>query len=222
MDPEAVNQIVKAITSLHDGRTWKPETVAAVIAAVAATSAAIVTFILGKRQMVSAQLIAQQQIDAAHLAAQLQIESAQTVARQQLTTPMREAWIGQLRDKLSEFMATNLLLWFGVGSSDVQLTKITTLRYEISYMLNPFENDQRLLGNAIDELLKANRKKDRQRYSAASGAIHNLACLILRSEWSKVSQKEADAKEFLSQLPSDDLDLSDPSQDPAPTKPDPK
>jgi len=207
VDPESVNQIVKAITSLHDGRTWKPETVAAVIAAVAATGAAIVTLFLGKRQIESAQTVAKQQI-----------ESAQTVARQQLITPMREAWIGQLRDKLSEFMATNLLLWFGVGSSDVQLTKITTLRYEILYMLNPFDNEQRLLGNAIDELLKANRKKDNKRYSAASGAIHNLACLILRSEWSKVSQKETDAKEFLSQLPSDDLDLSDHSQDPAPTK----
>jgi hypothetical protein len=204
----------------------KPETIALVSAVVAALSAAgsiasaVVSYFNGKRQVEGAQVTAEKQIAAAHAAAQLQIESAQTVARQQLNTPMREAWIGQLRDKLSEFMATNLLISYGIGKSPVQLTNITTLRYEISYMLNPFDNEQRLLGNAIDELLKANRKKDKQRYQVASKAVHNLACLILRSEWGTVSQKETEAKEFLSQLSEDDLDLSEDSQEPAPTKPD--
>jgi hypothetical protein len=115
VDPESVNQIVKAITSLHDGRTWKPETVAAVIAAAAATGAAFVTLFLGKRQIAAAREVAKLQIEAAQTAAQRQIDSAQTVAKQQvesaqavahkqLIMPMREAWIDKLREKLSFHM----------------------------------------------------------------------------------------------------------------------
>jgi hypothetical protein len=91
VDPESVNQIVKAITSLHDGRTWKPETVAAVIAALAATGAATVTFILGRRQIAAAKETAEKQIAAAHAAAQLQIESAQIVAKQQVDAALETA-----------------------------------------------------------------------------------------------------------------------------------
>ncbi len=83
MDPEALKQIVKAITSLHDGRTWKPETAVALLATLVAASAAVVTFLLGKRQ----------------------IDSAQEIARMSVLTPMRQEWVDQVRMKIARHMS---------------------------------------------------------------------------------------------------------------------
>ena len=97
MDPEAVNQIVKAITSLHDGRTWRPETIVTAFAAVVAACAAIVTYKLGKRQIdaakanaeiqtASAQKIAEDQIKAAEENARRQVKAAQDTADLQIAS----------------------------------------------------------------------------------------------------------------------------------------
>ena len=238
MDPESVNQIVKAITSLHDGRTWKPETVVSAVAALAATSAATVTFILGKRQILSAQSIAQQhiasaqtvakqqmesaqaiareqaeaaraaaesqidaaqavaqkQIGSAQIVAQKQIESAQSVARQQLVMPMREAWIGQLRDKLATVMATCSLVFRDLEEETKEVViRVGALRHEISLMTNPDEPEHILLDRAISELVNASATKPRDegRYTNADHSMRRLAQKILQSEWAKASRESS-------------------------------
>ena len=209
MDPEAVTQIVKAITSLHDGRTWKPETFVSALAALAAAGAAIVTFILGKRQIASAQRIAQQQIDAAretaqkqiaaaHAAAQLQIESAQavakqqsesaqTVARQQLVMPMREEWIGKLREKLGALMGAYVDGYFGrYPFSPENIQRLTATQTEIGLMLNLEAPDHLALNSAIQLLHDAFTTKSPDG-DFRQAVQRTVACsrTVLRSEWQR-------------------------------------
>jgi hypothetical protein len=223
VDPESVNQIVKAIMSTHDGRTWKPETVAAVIAAVAATGAAIVTFTLGKRQMVSAQRIAQQQIDAAKDTAQrqiesaqavakLQIESAQEVARLTMIAPMREKWIGKLRDKIGELMSRCAIVFFNLEPVEQHNPRIAALRHEIALMLNPAEREHALLDGALADLVVAagrappSTQEGANLYTQRETAVRQFARLILKSEWSKVAHDELLLKEAISKLTPEEID----------------
>jgi hypothetical protein len=203
VDPEAVNQIVKAIASTHDGRTWKPETVAAVIAAFAAAAAATVTFFLGRGQIASAQRIAQQQIDAArdtaqkqidaaHLSAQRQIESAQLISHKQLVMPMREAWIGQLRRRIAKYLEA----CFRVRGQHYDLEMIKVLgvgREEIELMLNPNEEKHRELIEALSSLLLAagNREApDMDSISLAENKVREVAKVVLKSEWQRAKAGE--------------------------------
>jgi hypothetical protein len=175
MDAESVNQIVKAITSLHDGRTWKPETIFSAVAALAAAGAATVAFFLGRSQIKSAQKIAQQQIDAAERNAQRQIDSAQaaakhqaqsamaiaqeqiesahSVARLNLATTMRQAWAALLRGKLASFLAACFAVYQGEDGGTT--LAIATLSYELSLILDPTENTHRALTEALNKLMRA-------------------------------------------------------------------
>ncbi len=214
MDAEAVNQIVKAITSLHDGRTWKPETVAAVIAAIAATGAATVTFILGKRQITSAQKVAQQQIEAAEKNAQRQIqaakdtadlqiasaqavakqqvESAQSVARTQLIMPMREAWIGQLRSKLAEFFAISLDVFVTADEriGEVDTSRLSLVHLEAILMLNPEEPSHVELIKTLQEIADtvAGDRLNEDRLAIALAKGKDLSHSILKSEWRRAKE----------------------------------
>jgi hypothetical protein len=92
----------------------KPETISTIAAfgsaaaAIAAAGTALISYSLGKRQILAAKEVAQRQIESAQAVAQRQVESAQAVARMQLIMPMREAWIGQLRTKLSFLVPRHL------------------------------------------------------------------------------------------------------------------
>jgi hypothetical protein len=204
VEPEAVNAIVKAIMSTHDGRTWKPETVVAAFAALAAAGAAIVTFILGKRQIASAQRIAQQQIESAEkgaqrqiasaqAVAQQQIESAQSVARTQLIMPMREAWIEKLREKIARYIATCTKIVVDARTSE-DTDELLVIRGEILLMLNHREGEQAALFSALHALLGAARARPRNdgRFEQATKQVTRLAHDILRSEWQRATEgKEA-------------------------------
>jgi hypothetical protein len=204
MDAESVNQIVKAITSLHDGRTWKPETVVAAVAALAAAGAAIVTLILGKRQIALAQTVAKQQVESAQEVAQKQteaaleaaklqiksaqqiaqeqIESAQAVARLNLAAPMRKEWANELRGKLASFLAHCFSVYKHPETTENDTLTVATLSFEVSLMLDPMENVHRGLTAELQKLTEAAglRPRGPEVFEEATQRVRAMAHFVLK------------------------------------------
>ena len=210
MDPESVNQIVKAIMSLHDGRTLKPEAIVSAFAALVAASAAVVTYKLGKTQIeaaranaetqiASAQKIAQDQIKAAEENARRQIESAQTVAKQQvesahevarlnLIMPMREVWIGQLREKLSSYLTRCAMInILKPKEHSADTWGLLSVRYEIGLMLNPDDESHQKLYDAMKKNfdLAADAEMGDPAVGKAVDETTRLAHVVLAAEWKR-------------------------------------
>lgn len=187
MDPESVNQIVKAIMSLHDGVTWwKPETVVPAGAALIAAGAVIVTNRQAKRQITAANDTAQKQID-----------SAQRVATEQLIRPMREEWIRELRKKISSHVSACLErahdpfvpIEAAMDRAREVIRQLVAIKIDILLMLNPKEEDHTALGSALSKLEDVARKVpvNSSLLAEAGEEAMEVAHRILKTEWDRTS-----------------------------------
>jgi hypothetical protein len=175
----------------------KPETIALVSAVVAALSAAgsiasaVVSYFNGKRQVEGAQAAAQRQIESAQAVAKQQIGSAQAVAHKQLVMPMREAWIGTLREKLAFYMATCTATFSGeITSNNAERLRLLSTRYEIVLMLNLLDEGHRLLDKALNDMLRDALAKEKQKFDHSSRIARSTAFMVLRQEWVKATGEE--------------------------------
>jgi hypothetical protein len=121
----------------------------------------------------------------------LQRRSALEVARVSLVMPMREAWIGQLRDKLASFLAACTEAIRVEQAGGEKTMEIVSIRYGIELMLNPKEADHDALEEALNHLaaLAVRRPKDVGGFTQASSALRTLARRILKVEWDRVQAK---------------------------------
>ena len=120
-----------------------------------------------------------------------QIESAQRVATQHVLAPMRQAWINELRKLLAELLATSRH-YYGVGydnRSEAEYRRMDELEFEIRLMLNPTEMEHQQLMKSMRELLyglsTARGREGDEQFIAAHDRTNALAHAILKMEWNR-------------------------------------
>jgi hypothetical protein len=162
MDSEALKQILTAINSLHEAPRLKPETVVAVFAALVAAAAAVVTYVNGQRQL----------------------KSTRELNRMNLTTPLREKWIDELRSRIATVMFGASLQYFDVANDVDHRSQAITLQ-EIVLMLNPNDKLQSELELALVALSEESRKKEKDgaRIGPFMQAVTAKARELLKREW---------------------------------------
>jgi hypothetical protein len=118
-----------------------------------------------------------------------QLESAQAVARMNLIMPMREAWIGQLRTKLSWYLGTCAKLLYKISASpDDDGRALVIVRFEIRLMLNVDGDDtHKELDLAINGLLGVATpgENNRGKYEELAKKARALSEVVLKSEWQR-------------------------------------
>jgi len=79
--------------------------------------------------------------------AKRQIEASSAVARSQMLGPMRQAWINELRELVSEIASSCLHYWQAgfEDRTDEEYKRITDIEHKIQLMINPKEKDHQEL-----------------------------------------------------------------------------
>src|SRR5438270_758470 len=120
-----------------------------------------------------------------------QIESAQRLANKQIVAPMRQAWIDGLRKLLAE-LCSSAAHYFVTGyaetRTDAEQKRLAKLAQEIVLMVNPNEEAHSQLLLAIHDMIRElDQGEDHaQQFYAASEKVTKLAQVIFKEEWNRV------------------------------------
>lgn len=134
--------------------------------------------------------IAKRQICASSELATSQIRSLLETSNRQITAPMRQAWINDLRDSLAELCSTALHgntsgAGFDVSPNTIML-RIRLLESKIQLMLNTAETDHARLEDLIAQMVGAMRRNDK--FFEIHAEVIALSKKILKREWDRVKQ----------------------------------
>lgn len=125
--------------------------------------------------------------------AKRQVKSSLEVANKQITAPMRQAWINNLRDLLAE-LTSSALHYFVAGfedRKDEEYQRLTFLEEKVRLMLNAKEEDHKQLEQLIRRMvvaLEVGRKEGQQEFVAAHPAVIDLARQVLKREWNRIKE----------------------------------
>jgi hypothetical protein len=121
-----------------------------------------------------------------------QIVSSLTVANKQITAPMRQAWINNLRDLLAELTST--ALHYSVAGyeerTDEEYRRLTLLEHKVQLMLNAKEEDHRRLESLMRTMVGAlgQGKDGDNEFIDSHKAIMPLSRQILKREWDRIKE----------------------------------
>lgn len=121
-----------------------------------------------------------------------QIESAQRVAVKQVVAPMRQVWINTLRERISaacaeaEYCCYTLSLGQTIPNFPSRARKLYRLQKEITLILNPLEDDHKLLIAHISKMLGCVQRRDPNSFPEALRETMGLTQKILKTEWNRV------------------------------------
>ena len=136
--------------------------------------------------------IAKRQIRASSRLANDQMLSTLAVANKQITAPMRQVWINNLRDLLAE-ISSCALHYYVAGfeeRSDEEYQHLTLLESRVQLMLNPNEDDHRRLEALVREMLAAIQPERGRRddFPEIHTQVIALTRTILKREWDVVKE----------------------------------
>jgi hypothetical protein len=118
-----------------------------------------------------------------------QIESAQRIARRQVVAPMRQAWINGLRKLLAEMLSSSRHYYCNGYSerTEAEYRRMDELEEEIRLMLNPTEEQHQALSKSIRDMMHALSmgKGHDEQFMAAHERSTDLAQAILKAEWNR-------------------------------------
>ena len=125
--------------------------------------------------------------------ATLHIRALAEVADKQITAPMRQAWINQLRELLAELTADTVIsrVAGGVGKrSEEDTRRLFLLLGHIELMLNPNEADHQCLDKLMRALVKeiTDGQGTYDELFARRGELIAFSQKILKREWSRVKE----------------------------------
>jgi hypothetical protein len=117
------------------------------------------------------------------------------VAHRQMLGPMRQAWINELRKKLSVLIGRTTFYSFA-GQHPVNIEEVyrelTEIQQEIELTINPREDDHRELVNTIAAMMKSfANKAPRDVFMAEQRKVVTLAQTIFKTEWNQVKDEDA-------------------------------
>jgi hypothetical protein len=119
------------------------------------------------------------------------------VAKQQLLGPMRQAWINDLRKRISEFVATSERLVFAaqfVPDKYQEYSRIAELVVEIELSLNPREKEHnalvvelRTMSLCASKIARVEREgaqlENQDSYSTAKNNVFDISKQVFKAEW---------------------------------------
>jgi hypothetical protein len=112
------------------------------------------------------------------------------IAKRQIVDPMRQAWINELRKKLSKLMgSTSYFMARGLdmGQDEKDMRELAEIQQEILLTLNPREDDHKLLAEKIRMMMQAALvARDKNRFIQLHGEVTELTQTILKREWNRV------------------------------------
>jgi len=122
--------------------------------------------------------------------ARRQVMSSLEVANKQITAPMRQAWINNLRDLLAE-ITSSALHYFVAGfedRTDEEYRRLLLLEDKIQMMLNPKEGDHKRLEQLIRTLISGLQRGERAdgAFEVTLPAVKQLSREVLKREWDRV------------------------------------
>lgn len=120
-------------------------------------------------------------------AAKRQLTSSLAVANKQIVAPMRQAWINNLRDVLSELLSSALHYYVSgyEDRTDAEYQRIELLNYKMKLMLNPKEDDHRRLEQLVDQMIGALSSGDSE-FEPSHKAALALSRKVFKREWDRV------------------------------------
>jgi hypothetical protein len=127
-----------------------------------------------------------------------QLNIAERSLKSQVLSGNRQDWINTLRDGLAQFLSVLFMISQGKLSKDNYMEKSETLlliRFKISLLLNPQEEDHLQLDTFLDQGIKylsAIFKKEEpiRKFSEIKLDIITLSQTILKREWERVKKVE--------------------------------
>lgn len=129
--------------------------------------------------------------------ARRQLTATLEVSNKQITAPMRQAWINNLRDILSE-IASSALHYHVAGfeeRTDQEYQHLTHLEYKVILMLNPSENDHQRLEKLISQMTGMLSRKGSATLDAEFEVCHKavitLSRDVLKREWNRIKDRIA-------------------------------
>lgn len=136
--------------------------------------------------------IAKRQIRAASLLAKDQIRSSLEASNKQIIAPMRQAWINNLRDVLSE-LTSSALHYYVSGFEDrteKEYQRVKLLESKVRLMLNAKEDDHQRLEALIRKMIAAihYEKGKEDVFPDLHTEVVALSRTILKREWDRVKE----------------------------------
>ena len=127
--------------------------------------------------------------------AKRQLTATLEVSNKQIIAPMRQAWINNLRDILSELLS--IALHYHVAGfedrTDQEYQHLTHLEYKVSLMLNPLEGDhqrlEKLIAQMTARLSQQGSAKLDSEFETCHKAIVALSRQVLKREWVRVKDR---------------------------------
>lgn len=119
-----------------------------------------------------------------------------TAQRQIMATTIstnRQAWINDLRERIAEFISVLVEFGFQFGEKDIQsfrqaLSRVVFLRGKILLMLNPNEEDHKLLAEKLNSAFELTVTREFDRLQVEREEILTLSQKILKREWERVKR----------------------------------
>lgn len=129
--------------------------------------------------------------------AKRQVESSANVANKQITAPMRQEWINDLRELVAE-LTSSALHYFTSGHESEgykHFQRLTFLESKIQLMLNPNEEDHQKLEWMIGDMMKAlqavhrGEEQGKAHFIATHPEVIKLSRQVFKREWNRVKDK---------------------------------
>ena len=134
--------------------------------------------------------VAKHQIKAASDLSASQTSAALVTSNKQIIAPMRQAWINNLRDLLSELLSSALHYYVSgyEDRSDQEYQRVTLLEYKVRLMLNPKEKDHQRLEERIRNLIASIERHPEfvNDFPDLHDEIVSLSRQVLKREWDRV------------------------------------
>ena len=118
------------------------------------------------------------------------VELSRRIASKQIMAPMRQAWINDLRDKISELSSSGLHYWTAgyEDRSEAEYQRVGLLESEVYFRINPQEKDHQELMSAIRGMVQALQTghDDADRFIVSYNQLNAIAQKIFKTEWNRV------------------------------------
>ena len=136
--------------------------------------------------------LAKHQIKAANDLSKSQIASALLTSNKQIIAPMRQAWINDLRELLSELLSSAFHYYVAgyEDRSDQEYQRVTHLEHKIKLMLNPKEEDHQRLEEHIRNMIASIQQHTQfvDDFPDLHDEIVSLSRQVLKREWDRVKE----------------------------------
>jgi hypothetical protein len=125
---------------------------------------------------------------------QLQVQL--TVAKAQVISPMRQAWINKLRERIAVFSAlTSLIIVFKNSGTEHRkdVREMYELSQEILLLLHVGEPEHDLIALKVTELLKCTTSDNKADIGQIQRELRKITQKVLHDEWGITKKMELDA-----------------------------